>query len=161
MVAEDISSWRINVNQLMFMIEEKSLKQRMNQFNTYLQSIISISKETSFGIVILIMLWRTLSSTGRSIILLWTLISHLSKVALPSPQGLLRVVILSLFVGNGIGPHTTTPDLLAISLIAEQISFKLLISILAIFILAFDILSQKVISKEGIKIFLKKEKFNV
>ena len=69
-------------------------------------------------------LWRTLSSAGRSISLLWILISNLSNVAVPSPQGDFLVVTLSFLVGSGIGPRTVIPDFPAISRILLHILFS-------------------------------------
>ena len=80
-------------------------------------------------------LWSTLSFEGRSIILLWILISYLSNVAVPSPQGDFLVVTFNLFVGRGIGPEITMPELLAMSFILEMTSFSLSISTLCSFIL--------------------------
>src|SRR3989344_4635575 len=82
---------------------------------------------------------NALSSTPKSISLLCTLISNLSKLALPLPQGLFLVVIFSFLVGSGIGPLISIPVLSAISLMLLQILFSLFIFILARFILAFDI----------------------
>ena len=44
---------------------------------------------------------------------MWILISNLSNVAVPSPQGDFLVVTLSFFVGNGTGPWIIIPDILA------------------------------------------------
>lgn len=49
----------------------------------------------------------------RSITLLWILISNLSQVLDPSPQGVLRVVIFKILVGIRIGPFTLSSDSLA------------------------------------------------
>ena len=93
------------------------------------------------GIGALIIACKTLSFAGMSMILLWTLISNLSKVELPLPHGLFLVVTLSLFVGKGIGPRITTPDCKAISFIELQIAFKVSMSALLNFILTFAMLN--------------------
>lgn len=86
------------------------------------------------------MIWcKTDSFAGRSISLLWILISKLSKVALPEPHGDFLVVILNFFVGRGIGPLIGVPDFLATLLIDSQIVFKTLMSVLFNFILTFGI----------------------
>lgn len=81
------------------------------------------------------MLCRILSFAGRSTILLWILISYLSKVAVPSPQGDFLVVTFSLFVGRGIGPLIGMPAPLAIVFIRSITSFNLSISTLCSLIL--------------------------
>jgi len=82
------------------------------------------------------------SSMPRSINRLWMRISKWSQVAVPLPQGLLRVVTLSFLVGKGMGPRIITPVLSAIPLMYSHTWFILLISVLVIFILAFCIFHQ-------------------
>src|SRR3989344_6854782 len=73
-----------------------------NYWNDYSNKLISIL--TSLGIGTLITNFKALSSKPNSINLLWTLISNLSKLAFPSPQGVFLVVIFNLFVGKLIEP---------------------------------------------------------
>src|SRR3989338_6937199 len=103
-------------------------------------SIISISMFRPSGIGTLMTSLKALSSRPRSISLLWTLISYLSQVAVPSPSGDFLVVTFNLLVGKGIGPLMLTPVLSEISLMYEHTSLILLISMLANLILAFCIL---------------------
>src|SRR3989344_3393149 len=76
-----------------------------------------ISILTPLGRGTLIINLKALSSKPKSISLLWTRISNLSKLALPSPQGVFLVVILSFLVGKGIGPLIMVLVFLAISII--------------------------------------------
>ena len=75
-------------------------------------------------------------------------------MAFPFPQGAFLVVIFSFFVGNGIGPLGTIPDLLEISLIESHKVFRAPMSMLASFILAIAIFLKK---DEDIKSFRKSE----
>ena len=72
-------------------------------------------------------------------ILLWILISKLSNVAVPLPHGDFLVVILSLFVGRGIGPEIVIPDFFAISFIESQIRLIISMSVLFNLIRTFGI----------------------
>lgn len=56
----------------------------------------------------------------RSIILLWILIWNLSQVLEPSPQGVLRVVILKILVGIRTGPLAFSFCFLAPSISSEH-----------------------------------------
>jgi len=55
-----------------------------------------------------------------SINLLWILISNVSQVLLPSPQGVFLVVTLRCFVGRRTGPFTRRSFVLARSMSSEQ-----------------------------------------
>jgi len=76
------------------------------------------------------MLCKILSLAGKSTILLWILISYLSKVAVPPPSGPFLAVTLSLLVGTGIGPEIGMPAPLAIVFILSITAFNLSISTL-------------------------------
>ncbi len=69
----------------------------------------TISMFTPSGTCILISCRRALSSASRSMSLLWTRISHLSHVSLPSPSGLFLTGTTRRLVGSGIGPLIATP----------------------------------------------------
>ncbi len=71
------------------------------------------------------------SSTARSISFLWTRISKRSKLALPSPHGLLRVVILRRLVGKEMGPCILVLVFFAMSTMLWQTSLSLSMSALA------------------------------
>src|SRR3989344_3889933 len=93
-------------------------------------SFISIFIVIFLGTYNLMTACKTLSSAGISMTLECILISKLSKVAVPLPQGDFLVVILSFLVGSGIGPDIGVPALLAISAISEQILFNCSIFVL-------------------------------
>ena len=78
--------------------------------NNYISSILT---KTSSGTRILIIRLMTRSSASMSMRRLWIRISHLSQVAVPSPQGVLRTGTRSRLVGRGIGPVILTPVLSA------------------------------------------------
>jgi hypothetical protein len=80
-------------------------------------SFISILIVTSLGTYNLMTACKTLSSEGISITLECILISKLSKVAVPLPQGDFLVVIFNFLVGRGIGPDIGIPAFEANSLI--------------------------------------------
>ena len=65
---------------------------------------------------------RLLSSASTSIILLWTLISQRSHVAVPSPSGLFLVVTRIIFVGRGTGPAKPVPVFLVTLIISSDTS---------------------------------------
>jgi len=81
------------------------------------------------------MLCRILSFAGRSISLLWILISNRSNVAVPSPHGDFLVVTFNRFVGRGIGPEIGMPAPLAMVFILSITSLSLSISTLCNLIL--------------------------
>lgn len=56
----------------------------------------------------------------KSMIRLWIRIWNRSQVFEPSPQGVLRVVILSVFVGSRTGPFTLTSCSLAARIRSEH-----------------------------------------
>ena len=74
----------------------------------------SIVTWTSSGTLMRMIRLMTRSSESMSIKRLWMRISHLSQVAVPSPDGALRTGTLSLLVGIGTGPLIFTPVLEAI-----------------------------------------------
>ncbi len=90
-----------------------------------------------------------MSFAGRSISLLWILISNLSNVAVPSPHGDFLVVIFNFLVGSGTGPRIIIPALLDISCIVVQILLSIPISVLFSFTLTLGIVI-------GFKISLKR-----
>src|SRR5208283_4874258 len=106
----------------------------------HLQLSSTISIPISFGTWIRIS-WRSArSSASISMSLLCTLICQRSKVAVPSPSGLLRIGTTSLFVGSGMGPARFTPVRSAISRILSQTVSTLLKSVPVRRILAFCIM---------------------
>jgi len=73
---------------------------------SYINSILT---KTSSGTRILMILRITRSSASIMMRRLWIRSSHLSQVAVPSPQGVLRTGTRSLLVGRGWGPLIFTP----------------------------------------------------
>ena len=71
--------------------------------------INSMLTKTSSGTRILMIRLMTRSSASMLMRRLWMRSSHLSQVAVPSPQGVLRTGTRSLLVGRGIGPVIFTP----------------------------------------------------
>jgi hypothetical protein len=69
----------------------------------------SIVTWTSSGTRIRMILLMTRSSLSISIKRLWIRISHLSQVAVPSPDGALRTGTRRRLVGKGTGPLILTP----------------------------------------------------
>ncbi len=69
------------------------------------QAAIVTSTSTPASILIMICLTTSVGAF-KSISLLWILISNMSHVLLPSPQGVFRVVILRVLVGRRTGPLT-------------------------------------------------------
>jgi len=67
----------------------------------------------------------TRSSESMSIKRLWMRISHLSHVAVPSPEGAFRTGTRSRFVGNGTGPFILTPVFWAMLLSSPHTSSSL------------------------------------
>jgi hypothetical protein len=97
----------------------------------------SISMNTSSGVLILINLFKKRSFGSTSIKRLCILISHLSHVRVPCPQGVFLVDTTSFFVGNGTGPFNLTAVLSAIFFISSQIEITCWGSLLESLILAF------------------------
>ncbi len=64
---------------------------------------------TSSGTLMRMILRITRSSESMSMRRLWMRISHLSHVAVPSPDGALSVGTRSRLVGSGTGPFIFTP----------------------------------------------------
>ena len=69
------------------------------------QAAIVTSTSTPASMLMIICLTTSVGAF-KSISLLWILISNISHVLLPSPQGVLRVVILRVLVGRRTGPLT-------------------------------------------------------
>jgi hypothetical protein len=87
--------------------ESNNLKlSSIQQKDYYINSMLT---KTSSGTRILMIRLMTRSSASMLMRRLWMRSSHLSHVAVPSPQGLLRTGTRSLFVGRGIGPVIFTP----------------------------------------------------
>lgn len=107
------------------------------KFTEIYTSIISISILRLFGMGTLITNRSARSSIPKSISRLCTRISNRSHVAVPSPQGERRVVILSFLVGRGTGPRKSTPVFSAISRIYVHVLLSSSICVLASLIRAF------------------------
>jgi len=101
--------------------------------------VSSISMCTPSGTCIRITCLKVLSLASRSMILLCMRISHLSQVEVPSPSGLLRVVIFILRVGMDMGPANLLPIFLVMSIIWLQTSCIFFISLPISIIRAFSI----------------------
>merc|ERR1719516_680674 len=74
--------------------------------SAYAASAIVTSTSTPGSMLIEVICFTISDGLWRSITLLWILIWNLSQVFEPSPQGVLRVVILRVFVGIRTGPLT-------------------------------------------------------
>merc|ERR1719166_659286 len=74
--------------------------------NPYAASAMVTSTSTPGSILIEVICFTISEGLWRSMTLLWILIWNLSQVLLPSPQGVLRVVILRVLVGILTGPFT-------------------------------------------------------
>lgn len=65
-----------------------------------------ISTSTPGSMVMLVMVFTASEGACRSMMRLWMRIWKRSHELVPSPQGVLRVVILRIFVGRRTGPAT-------------------------------------------------------
>ena len=79
----------------------------------YATSAMVTSTSTPGSMLMLVICLTTSGGEYKSINLLWTLISNLSQVLVPSPQGDFLVVIQSFLVGSLTGPLTLSFLLLA------------------------------------------------
>lgn len=84
----------------------------------YFQTIRLTS--TPGSILKFVISFTTLDGQWISMTLLWILISNLSQVLDPSPQGVFLVVILKIFVGIRTGPLVSKSWFLALETISAQ-----------------------------------------
>merc|ERR1719150_574235 len=91
---------------LCFIIFNFSFQKLCRYVPAYAASAIVTSTSTPGSMLIEVICFTISDGLWRSITLLWILIWNLSQVFEPSPQGVLRVVILRVFVGMRTGPLT-------------------------------------------------------